>query len=280
MTFLGKKGIFLEKIIKILFLGEIIGRPGRKAVLKTLPNLLKKYNPDFTLLNAEQLAGGKGLTLNTVLQMQDAGVDLMTTGNHVWDKREFIEFLDDRSIPVIRPANYPCGVPGRGYQVIKKESKALLVINLMGRSFFRDHFESPFSKADEILKKHSGLDSCPKVIIVDFHAETTSEKVSLGFYLDGRVSAMIGTHTHVPTHDLKILKGGTIYVTDIGMIAPEDSILGEKKEEVLKHHLTQLPHRYKVAPEGPCYFSAIFMEISSKTGKAKKVTKIKKIVKI
>lgn len=267
-------------VIKILFLGEAIGRPGRKAVLKALPNLLKKYNPDFTLLNGEQLAGGKGLTLNTVLEMQEAGIDLITTGNHVWDKREFIEFLDDKSIPVIRPANYPPGVPGRGYQIVEKDSKAILVMNLMGRSFFKDHYDSPFFKADEILKNHSGLNSSPKVIIVDFHAETTSEKQSLGFYLDGRTSAVIGTHTHISTCDLRILKGGTAYVTDIGMIAPEDSILGEKKEAVIEHHLTQLPHRYKVAPEGPCYFNAVFMEISSKSGKAKKVTKIKKIVKI
>ncbi len=265
--------------IKILFLGEVIGRLGRNAVLKTLPSLQKKYNPDFTLLNGEQLAGGKGLTLNTVLQIQDAGVDLITTGNHVWDKREFIEFLDDKSIPVIRPANYPDGVPGRGYQIVKKESKSVLVINLMGRSFFKEHFESPFLEADKILKKHSDLNSSSKIIIVDFHAETTSEKVSLGFYLDGRVSAVIGTHTHVPTDDLRILKDGTAHITDIGMIASEDSILGENKDSVLEHHLTQLPHRYKVAKEGSCCFNAIFMEIDSRSGKAKKVNKIKKIVK-
>ncbi len=270
----------MEKIIKILFLGEIIGRPGRKAVKKALPNLIKKYNPDFVIANGEQLAGGKGLSLNTVCEMQEIGIDLITTGNHVWDKKEFIEFLDDKSIPVIRPANYPLGVPGRGFEIIKKGPKKVLVINLMGRSFFRDHFNCPFACVDEILKKQATGSAKPQAIIVDFHAETTSEKVSMGFYLDERASLVLGTHTHVPTCDLKILAGGCAYVTDIGMIAPEKSVLGEKVEVSLEHHLTQLPHRYKIAPYGPCYFNAIFVEVNFKTGKAKKVTKIEKIVKI
>lgn len=267
-------------VIKILFLGEVIGRPGRKTVLKTLPNLLKKYNPDFVLANGEQLAGGKGLTVNTVSQMQKAGVDFFTTGNHVWDRREFITSLDDKSIPVIRPANYPKGNPGEGYKIVKSKTGEVLVINLMGRSFFRDHFSCPFACVDEILKKQTKGNSRLQAIIVDFHAETTSEKVSMGFYLDGKVSAVFGSHTHVPTCDLKILPGGTAYTTDIGMIGPEASVLGEKIESVLDHHITQLPHRYKIAACGDCQFNAIFVEIDKKTQKAKKVKRIKKIVKL
>lgn len=261
--------------MKVLILGEIIGRPGRQTVIKVLPAVRKKYKPSLIIANGEHLAGGRGLSLEKVLEMQRAGIDFFTTGNHIWGRKEFINYLDDVDLPVLRPANYPSSVPGRGFQTIKVKKQKILVINLIGRVYFPIHFDSPFEVVDRILKKKN---RDIKIVIIDFHAEATSEKVALGKYLDGRTSLVFGTHTHVATSDCQILPGGEAYVTDIGMIGPSDSVLGADYKEVINHFLTQMPWRYRLA-SGPCLFNALIVDIDGKSGKAKTIEKIEKKVK-
>jgi metallophosphoesterase (TIGR00282 family) len=260
--------------MKVLVLGEIIGRPGREAVGKTLPGLKKKYKPDLIITNGEHLAHGRGLSLNKVAEMSDMGIDFFTTGNHVWGMRDFVEHLDEKDLPVLRPANYPPSVPGRGFQVLNIKKQKVLIINLIGRVFFPIHFDSPFETIDRILKKQK-----INIVIVDFHAEATSEKVALGKYLDGRVSLVFGTHTHIPTSDYQILPKGEAYLTDIGMIGPADSVLGAEYDEIINHFLTQMPWQYKVA-SGPCIFNALVVDIDEKTGKTITIEKIEKMVKV
>ncbi len=258
--------------MKILILGEIIGRPGRTKVKEILPPFLRKHSPDFVIANGEHLAGGKGLTAEKVKEMNEAGIDFLTTGNHVFAISEIIPFLDDPKFPVVRPANYPPGVVGKEYKVVNHDKGKILIVNLMGRIFFRNQFDDPFRKIDEILKKEK-----TPFIIVDMHAEATSEKVLMGDYLNGRASIVFGTHTHVPTCDFQILDKGTFYVTDIGMIAPVDSVIGLKKEVSRDRVLRQLPSRYEVAPLGPSYFNAFIVELNN-GGRAKKFEKFFEIV--
>ena len=261
--------------MKILILGEIIGRPGRQVVSKILPGLRKKYKPDLIIANGEHLAGGRGVSARKISEMQTIGIDFFTSGNHIWGRKEFIDELEDNKIAVLRPANYPSSVPGKGYQILEVKKQKILLINLIGRVYFPIHFDSPFEIVDKIIKKQG---KNAKIIIVDFHAEATSEKVALGKYLDGRVSVLFGTHTHVATSDHQILPKGEVYVTDIGMIGPSDSVLGADYQEIINHFLTQMPWRYRLA-SGPCIFNALVVDIDNKTGQAKKIEKIEKIVK-
>jgi hypothetical protein len=258
--------------MKVLIVGEIIGKPGREKVKETLPSLLSKYKPDFVIANGEHLAGGKGLTPEKVKAMNDIGIDFFTTGNHAFSHAEINGMLDDIKGPVVRPANYPDGVVGKEYKILEKNGKKILIINLMGRTFFREELDDPYRKFDEIYKKEKA-----DFIIVDFHAEATSEKVFASHYLDGRASIVFGSHTHVPTSDLQILPKGTFYVTDIGMVGPKDSVIGMdikvSEDRILKQILT----RYKVADFGPSYFNAIFVELAD-SGKAVEFEKIEKIV--
>jgi len=225
--------------IKVLFLGDVIGKPGRKAVEK----FIRGCNVDFVIINGENLAGGIGITPLVAQEMLSCGVDLITTGNHVWKKKEMIPFLMGER-RVIRPLNYPEGTPGFGHSITNKNNKKLCVVNLEGRVFMTP-LDCPFRAMDNLLKE---LDK--KIpIIVDFHAEATSEKIALGWYLNGKVAAVVGTHTHVQTADERVLPKGTGYITDLGMTGPADSVIGMEKSVVLEKFVTQLPQRFEVGKD-------------------------------
>jgi len=253
--------------LRILAIGDIIGKPGRKAVKEILPGLYSEYNIDLVVGNGENAAGGLGLTPSTAEELFDSGIDVITTGNHIWAYKEIIPYLDNESA-LLRPLNYPPTNPGRGY-LLKNN---VLIVNLVGRVFI-GNFDCPFRAMDQLLAefKHKSIP-----IIVDFHAEATSEKVAMGKYLDGRVSAVLGTHTHVGTIDAHILPGGTAYVTDIGMVGPIDSVIGDDPNSVIERFLTQMPSRLSVG-KGKVSFDAILVEVDEKTGKALDIKRIQKI---
>lgn len=253
--------------MRILFIGDIVGQPGRAIVEERLPELLDQYHPDLVLANAENMANGRGLTPKLAEALFDANIDILTTGNHVWDNREIYGYIDnDRRI--VRPANFPKGVPGLGYTLVKAGTVQVAVINLMGRVFMGD-YDSPFAVIDDILKE---IRSSTKHVFIDFHAEATSEKMALAHYVDGRVSAVVGTHTHVQTADERILPGGTAYITDVGMCGPINSIIGMKKEQVLQRFLTQMPIRFEVET-GPAMLNAVVVELSQ-NGQASSISRI------
>ena len=253
------------KNIKVLFIGDIVGRPGRNAVKAVLPTLKKKEKIDYVFANGENLAAGRGMTIEKYQEMIDIGIDYFTSGNHIWNNKAFIEYLEDPKIKVLRPENYPAGNPGRGIAEIDKN---IVLVNLQGRVFMPDDVNDPFASAQNIVNQYKN-----KIIIVDFHAEATSEKVAFGYYLDGKVAAVIGTHTHIQTADENILPNGTGYITDIGMTGPKESVLGVQKEIIIEKFLTQLPKSHKVAL-GEMIFSAVLLDINIKS---KKTTKIKRI---
>jgi metallophosphoesterase (TIGR00282 family) len=248
--------------VLILAIGDVIGKPGRKALSQLLPGLRRQYGIDLVMVNGENAAGGIGLTVDTAKEMLEAGADVLTSGNHIWMHREIYPYLDS-DVPILRPLNYPPGVPGRGYLVMGK----VAVVNLIGRVFI-DDFDCPFRAMDALLAELE-----PKIIIVDFHAEATSEKVAMGRYLDGRVSAVLGTHTHVGTTDAQILPGGTAYVSDIGMTGPLDSVIGDDAEAAIQRFLTRLPHRLSVG-KGKTALNGIVVEIDDDTGKALGIERI------
>lgn len=230
-----------------------------------MPSLKQQYGFDFVIANGENVAGGLGLTLNTSEELFDAGIDVITSGNHIWAQKEIVPYLDNE-MPILRPLNYPPGVPGRGYLVFKNR---MMVVNMIGRTFI-GNFDCPFRAMDKLL---ADLKAKPAVIIIDFHAEATSEKMALGRYLDGRVSAVLGTHTHVGTIDAQLLPGGTAYVTDIGMTGPVNSIIGDDTETVLSRFLSMIPHRLTVG-KGRVAFNAILVTLSEKTGLATGIERI------
>ncbi|MBA7679703.1 2',3'-cyclic-nucleotide 2'-phosphodiesterase [subsurface metagenome] len=248
----------------ILAIGDVIGKPGRQAVQELLPGLQQQYGLDLVIANGENVAGGLGITSATATELLDAGVDVLTSGNHIWAQKEIIPYLDGE-LPIIRPLNYPPGVPGKGF--ISKNRA--LVINLIGRTFMGD-FDCPFRAMDELLDE---LKPKPPVIIVDFHAEATSEKVAMGRYLDGRVSAVLGTHTHVGTIDTQLLPQGTAYVTDIGMTGPIDSVIGDDAEAVIQRFLTAIPHRLSVG-KGKTMLNAILVRVDEDSGRATSIDRI------
>lgn len=256
-------------MLKLLMIGDVIGRPGRKAVEEVLPSL--RSGLDFVVANGENLAHGAGITRATAQELFDCGVDAITLGNHAWDKKEVHEIIEDERI--LRPANYPRGVPGKGHHVFETPSGKIGVLNLMGRVYLPDT-NCPFRCADELL---SDMRKESLVILVDMHAEVTSEKNAMGWYLDGRVSAVGGTHTHIQTADERILPQGTAFITDIGMSGPYNSIIGMDKEAVLKRFLTGMPVRFEVA-DGARIFCAILVEVDPDTGKALSIQRMKKIL--
>lgn len=255
--------------MNILFFGDVIGRPGREALAKILPRLRKKYKADFVIANGENLAHGKGITEKTSRFLLDNGVDLITGGNHIFAREEGFPLFADKKFPVIRPANYNENLPGGSEFILKKGNKKVFVFNLVGKVFMHGEAESPFRKADEILERVKKEKI--KAIILDFHAEATSEKKAMGYFMAGRVSAVIGTHTHIQTNDAIILKNKTGYITDVGMVGPFDSVLGVKKEAVLEQFLKDAPFRYEIAEEGEVEVDGVFLRI----GKEGKTTKIK-----
>lgn len=254
--------------MKILFIGDIVGESGRETVKKLLPGVKKEYSPNLIIANGENLAHGNGLTPEYVKEMVNAGINFFTSGNHIWGNKSGAIKLDDPNFPVIRPANYPSkNTPGRGYQIIEDEMmNKILIVNLLGQVFMKANVDSPFKKIDEILNELSHEKF--SAILIDFHAETTSEKYALGFYLDGKVSAIIGTHTHVPTTDARIFPNGTAYITDVGMVGPYDSVIGVKKDIVINKFLTQIPAKLDPENEGLMIFSAVLVELDEKTKKA------------
>lgn len=254
--------------MKILVIGDVIGKPGREAVKEILPRLRDEYEITLAIANGENAAGGIGLTPGTAQELFDSGIDVITTGNHVWAHHEVIPYLDSAAA-VIRPLNYPPMTPGRGYWI--KDN--IMVVNIIGRTFVGD-FDCPFRAMDKLLGE---LDKKPAVIIVDFHAEATSEKVAMGRYLDGRVSAVLGTHTHVGTIDACILPKGTAYVTEIGMVGPINSVIGVEVSAVIDRFLTQIPKRFSVA-KGQVSFDAIVVEATDDSGKAIDIKRVRQVV--
>ena len=254
--------------MKILAIGDIIGKPGRNAVKEVLPALCGEHNIDLVVGNGENAAGGVGLTPGTADELFDAGIDVITTGNHIWAYSEIIPYLSNE-LAILRPLNYPPMNPGRGCLL----KNGAMIVNLTGRVFM-SHVDCPFRAMDQLLVEFEHK-SIP--IIVDFHAEATSEKVAMGRYLDGRVSAVLGTHTHVGTIDARILPQGTAYVSDLGMVGPVDSVIGDDPDSVIKRFLTQIPGRLSVG-KGTVSFDAILVEVDQKTGKAVGIQRIQKLV--
>ncbi|MBD3183664.1 TIGR00282 family metallophosphoesterase [Candidatus Poribacteria bacterium] len=260
----------LKSPFRILFFGDVVGRPGRSAVRIILPSLKDEFKPDLILANGENLAGGLGLTRETADDLFSYGIDFLTTGNHVWDKRTAIDYINSEE-RIIRPANYPEGAPGRGYKIL--DGMPVGIFNLSGR-IFMEALDNPFTVAKNIVNILK--DKC-KVILLDFHAEATSEKIAMGWYLDGKVSAVIGTHTHVQTADEIILPEGSAYITDVGMTGPAVSVIGTKKDLIIQKFLTQMPVRFDVA-KGKVRVCAVIIDIDTKTSKAISIQRLQRIV--
>lgn len=266
--------VTIKTKVRILFIGDIFGRPGRTIVRDHLKNLVGEHRIDLVLANGENAAAGFGITPALAEDLFDLGIDVLTTGNHVWDKREIVDYFisadGDPHSParrVLRPANYASDLPGWGVYQGRKREVSYAVINLQGRIFMAAN-EDPFRKADEILKQ---LDQ--KTIFVDLHAEATSEKVALGWYLDGRVTAVVGTHTHIPTADERVLPGGTAYITDVGMTGPYDGVIGVKKEIVVGRFLNNMPARFEPASGDP-RLCAVVIESDDASGKARSIQRL------
>ena len=255
--------------MRILLAGDVIGRPGRRAFREHTQRLRREHGIDVTIVNGENCAGGKGITRKALDELYHGGADIVTSGNHVWDKREVLEFID-REPFLVRPANYPGQAPGKGYCVYPLRAKNIGVMNLSGRAFMAS-LDCPFQKAEELLRE---MERECDVILLDFHAEATSEKMAMGWYLDGRVAAVAGTHTHVQTADARILPRGTAYITDLGMVGPWNSVLGVRTDNIIYKFTTGLPVRFEVEDEGPRVFSAVIVETDDKTNQAVGIERI------
>ena len=253
--------------MKILAIGDLVGENSIEKLKKELSNIQEAENIDFTVVNAENVSGGMGITTKSFNQLKNMNIDVITMGNHTWGKKDIFSFIDDDKL--IRPANYSKGIPGHGYTIVEKEGKKIAVVNLIGRTDMGVLSDNPFTCMDNILKKIEA-----DVIIVDFHAEATAEKLAMSYYLDGRISVIFGTHTHIQTADEKILPKGTGYITDIGMTGPINSVIGMDIDASLKRFVTSLPERYKLA-EGDCMLNGVVFELDDATNKAKKVYRIK-----
>jgi metallophosphoesterase (TIGR00282 family) len=255
--------------VKVLFIADIVGKPGRQAISLELHRLVDRYKVDLVVANGENAAGGFGLTEETARELFGYGINLLTSGNHIWDKKDSIEFIQ-REVKLIRPANYPAGAAGQGSTVIQTASGLrVAVLNLEGRVFMNS-LECPFRTADREIAK---LKEITPIVLVDFHAEATSEKISLGWYLDGKVSAVLGTHTHVQTADERVLPCGTAYITDVGMTGSFDSVIGIRKELAVEKFLTQLPVRFEVAKKD-VRINCVVLEIDEITGKALSIERL------
>ncbi len=255
--------------VKLLFLGDVVGKPGRQALSYELHRLVDRHMVDLVIANGENAAGGFGITEETARELFGCGIHFLTSGNHIWDKKDALNFIK-REEKLVRPANYPEGTPGQGSAVIRTAGGVkVAVLNLEGRVFM-NNLDCPFRVADREVAR---LKMETPIIFVDFHAEATSEKAALGFYLDGRVSAVIGTHTHVQTSDERILPGGTAYMTDAGMCGAFDSVIGVRKEEAIERFLTQLPTKFEVAKKN-IRINAVTIEVDEVSGKATSIERI------
>lgn len=258
--------------MRVLFLGDVFGKPGRRAVQRVLPRVVSKEGISFVIVNCENVVDGAGVDERGVDGLLDAGADVLTSGNHVWRKREARE-LADRQERLLRPANYPKGSPGRGFATFSSsDGTPVGVINLMGR-IFMDPVDCPFQEADRLLATIKGR----YPMIVDMHAEASSEKAAMGWYLAGRVSAVLGTHTHVQTGDARILPGGTAYISDVGMCGPVDSVIGSDSKIVIERFLTRLPGPLAVA-SGPCIVQGVIVDLDRDSGRAERITRLQEMV--
>ena len=252
---------------RILFVADVVGHPGRDAVKAILPGLKKELHPNLTVVNGENAAGGFGLTAKIAAELKGSGADVITTGNHVFAQKDFLPELPNLE-RVLRPANYPPAAPGQGWCVVEAGGRQALVMNLIGRVFL-DALDDPFRAADAILAAHPDI----RIVFCDMHAEATSEKTAMGWYLDGRASAVVGTHTNIPTADGRVLPKGTAYITDVGMVGPRDGCIGMDKDVVLSRFLTGVPNRFVVA-SGPVTFNSVLVTISSSTGRATSIQRV------
>ncbi len=253
-----------------LCVGDIVGKPGRDVLEKALPELKKKHQLDFVIVNSENAAGGAGLTPRIAKQFLDLGCDVLTLGDHVWDQKELEDFLTENT-RVIRPANFPDGAPGQGWCIQEsKKGQKVGVINLLGRTFMRYQVECPFKQITSIVQE---IKKITPIIVVDFHAETTSETVAIGHFIDGKVSVLFGTHTHIQTADETILDGGTAYITDVGMTGPYDSVIGQVKESIIQRFITSRPVKFQVA-ENKVKLCGIVVSVDDLSGRAKSIERI------
>jgi hypothetical protein len=255
--------------MNVLMIGDVYGEPGRSAVQRLLPKLRQEHQIDLTVVNVENSAGGFGVTPPIARAFLDQGVDVMTTGNHIWDKKEIVEYIAKENL-LLRPANFPVGTPGVGYVTIKAGPHRVSVLNLMGR-IFMSPIDCPFRKADEIVTE---LRRESPVILVDMHAEATSESVAMGWYLDGRVTAVVGTHRHVQTADERVLPGGTAYITDLGLTGPTDGVIGVDRDQIIQRFLTQMPIRFETA-KGPVSLQGVVITVDPETGRATDIRRLR-----
>jgi metallophosphoesterase (TIGR00282 family) len=255
--------------MKIMMIGDVYGEPGRAALARLLPRLREQHRADFIVVNVENSAGGFGVTQPIVETVLDLGVDVMTTGNHVWDKKDTASWIGKEN-RLLRPANYPAGTPGAGYVTVKAGPHRVTVINLMGRVFMNP-IDCPFRKAEAILE---AVGSETPIRLVDFHCEATSESVAMGWWLDGKVSAVVGTHRHVQTADERVLPGGTAYITDLGMTGPTDGVIGVDREQILQRFLYQMPIRFETA-KGPAALHGVVITVDPDTGKASDIERLR-----
>jgi metallophosphoesterase (TIGR00282 family) len=263
-------GLDRNRRLNILFIADLVGRPGRWAVSQLLPDLKRTHQIDFTIANVENAAGGFGLTKEIAKKIHTYGVDCLTSGNHIWDRKDIYPYLEEDS-RILRPANYPPGVPGRGATVFEAyDGTRVGVLNLQGRIYIKE-IDCPFRVADREIEK---LREEARVILVDVHAEATSEKIALGWYLDGKVSAVLGSHTHVQTADETILPRGTAYITDAGMSGSHDSVIGFNKEDALARFLLQIPRRFALG-ENDIRFCGVLLKVDPQTGKATDIQRLK-----
>lgn len=260
--------------MKILFIADIVGESGRKAVKKILGSIQAEYSIDYTIANGEHLSDRVGVDSKIVEEMNDAGIDFFTTGNHVWRQKDFAQHIENGDLPIIRPANFVGETPGEGYRVVETQWGKLLIVNLLGQHDIKANLTSPFTRMDEILEKVTDF----KYSFVDLHAEMSSEKVALGRYLDGRVSAVVGTHTHVPTADARVLRGGTAVVTDVGFVGPMESVLGVKDELIFNTFISSMPQKFELA-DGPIQFNAVVIDLGP-DGKARSIERVDRVVEV
>ena len=258
--------------MNILFFGDLVGKPARNAIKKILPVYKEKYEIDLVIANADNLAHGKGVTGKTVEEIIKYGVDVVTCGDHIWDnKKQAVEIIESKKYNFLCPANLPMFNLKKGYKIIEVGEKRILIINLIGRVFFQKYPDCPFRAVDKILEDNKNNFD---IALVDFHCEATSEKRALGFYLNSRVSVVLGTHTHIQTADEEILNGGTAYISDVGMVGPADSVLGCKKDIVIDQILTQVPFKYELSDDNNVLINAVVIKIDNENGKAKKIERI------
>lgn len=255
--------------MRLLFIGDVVGSMGRDQLQQYMPKLKQKYQPQLTIVNGENAASGKGITEKIYKQFLEWGADVVTMGNHTFDKKEIFSFIDDAK-KMVRPANFPEGTPGKGILYVNVNGIEVAIINLQGRTFLPP-LDDPFRYADHLVEEAKKRTN---VIFIDFHAEATSEKLALAWYLDGQISALVGTHTHVQTADQRILDQGTAYITDVGMTGPYDGIIGTERDAVIRRFLTSLPARFEPPKEGRTQLSGVIIDIDEKTGKSKRIDRI------